>query len=332
MNPKYSRTNEKKPTPGNLLLSFVIAASFLCITISDGQAATAFNGALKSVSITDSAGANVPPVAVIEYTKSAATYVFDGSKSSDPDGSIASYKWDFGDGTKMEGASVNHDFTSAPPYSVTLTVADNSGGICISQTSILGFFLSDSFTEVSETGLTSHTPENGGAWAFDTNIGASALVVGSTGVRSTSSSSSFAYNNASTGSTDYSVTVEGATNGIDWTEGFGPCIRMKGDGSGYCAVLQGNGVLRIMKKSKGDAYWYYTRLAPTSGINVPGFAPSTKYLVSISMIGTNITSSVNYGGALIATLNATDATYPSQGSAGFFINKSTPRLINIEAK
>jgi subtilisin family serine protease/PKD repeat protein len=53
--------------------------------------------------------------------------LFDGSLSSDPDGSIVSYVWDFGDGTTVIGSKVNHAFTSPGTYTATLTVTDNGG-------------------------------------------------------------------------------------------------------------------------------------------------------------------------------------------------------------
>ena len=52
---------------------------------------------------------------------------FDGSPSSDPDGSIANYAWNFGDGTSDTGSLVWHRFSSAGIYAVTLTVTDNDG-------------------------------------------------------------------------------------------------------------------------------------------------------------------------------------------------------------
>lgn len=102
------------------------------------QAALAadFAGSLKNVSITDSAGKNQPPVAVIKYTKNGDTYTFDASGSSDPDGSIVEYKWDFGDGAKGTGAATSHTFAVPGAFPVTLTVVDNGGGEALSQAQI----------------------------------------------------------------------------------------------------------------------------------------------------------------------------------------------------
>jgi len=52
---------------------------------------------------------------------------FDGSHSLDPDGSVVSYTWDFGDGTQGAGIKPTHSYASAGNYSVTLRVTDNGG-------------------------------------------------------------------------------------------------------------------------------------------------------------------------------------------------------------
>lgn len=53
--------------------------------------------------------------------------VFDASASFDPDGSIASYAWQFGDGSTGSGVSVPHIYAASGSYTVYLTVADNEG-------------------------------------------------------------------------------------------------------------------------------------------------------------------------------------------------------------
>jgi PKD repeat protein len=52
---------------------------------------------------------------------------FNGSASSDPDGTIVAYGWNFGDGGTATGPNAVHTFASAGAYLVTLTVEDNDG-------------------------------------------------------------------------------------------------------------------------------------------------------------------------------------------------------------
>ena len=86
-----------------------------------------------SIGVTASAtpsGTNQPPVANAGPAQSAQTLTsltFNGSGSSDPDGTIASYAWTFGDGGSASGMTVSHAYASAGTYTATLTVTDNLG-------------------------------------------------------------------------------------------------------------------------------------------------------------------------------------------------------------
>jgi PKD repeat protein len=51
---------------------------------------------------------------------------FDGSFSADPDGSIISWVWTFGDGNDDSGEKVYHVYTAPGTYTIRLTVRDNS--------------------------------------------------------------------------------------------------------------------------------------------------------------------------------------------------------------
>ena len=53
--------------------------------------------------------------------------IFDGSKSHDPDGNIIKWFWMFGDNTNATGETVQHIYTEAGTYTITLTVTDNEG-------------------------------------------------------------------------------------------------------------------------------------------------------------------------------------------------------------
>lgn len=57
------------------------------------------------------------------------TLMVDGSTSLDPDGTIVSYAWDFGDGNTALGAVNTHVYSTPGTYTVVLTVTDNDGAI-----------------------------------------------------------------------------------------------------------------------------------------------------------------------------------------------------------
>ena len=54
---------------------------------------------------------------------------FDASASRDPDGTVASHHWDFGDGTSQTttSATTTHTYATPNPYTATLTVTDDAG-------------------------------------------------------------------------------------------------------------------------------------------------------------------------------------------------------------
>lgn len=74
---------------------------------------------------------NRPPVAdlsVDTYAGTAPLAVrFDGMQSHDPDGAVASYAWDFGDGEGDEGYVVTHTYQGEGTYTASLVVTDNLG-------------------------------------------------------------------------------------------------------------------------------------------------------------------------------------------------------------
>jgi subtilisin family serine protease len=72
-------------------------------------------------------GGNQSPAASFTFGCTDFSCSFDGSASSDPDGSIISHVWDFGDGTSGSGAVVSKTYASAGTRTVTLTVTENGG-------------------------------------------------------------------------------------------------------------------------------------------------------------------------------------------------------------
>jgi len=57
--------------------------------------------------------------------------IFNASSSYDPDGKITAYEWDFGDGnvTNTTEEKINHSYSEAGIYEVTLTVKDDEGAM-----------------------------------------------------------------------------------------------------------------------------------------------------------------------------------------------------------
>ncbi|MCX6465541.1 MAG: phytase [Pseudonocardiales bacterium] len=75
------------------------------------------------------AGTNRSPTAAFTTSCSATTCTFDASASTDPDGSVVSYAWDFGDGATGTGPVADHTYAGSAPQVVTLTVRDGEGAI-----------------------------------------------------------------------------------------------------------------------------------------------------------------------------------------------------------
>jgi PKD repeat protein len=85
------------------------------------------DGDSDGTSIVVSQAGNQPPVAHFTYDCTGLLCTFDGLGSHDPDGSITSYAWDFGDGNTATGAGVGHTYAVEGIYTVLLTVTDNDG-------------------------------------------------------------------------------------------------------------------------------------------------------------------------------------------------------------
>jgi PKD repeat protein len=68
-----------------------------------------------------------PPVAIYTATQQSGSEInLIGSSSYDPDGSIVSYVWNFGDGTSGTGSIKTHQYSLSGIYTIVLTVTDNN--------------------------------------------------------------------------------------------------------------------------------------------------------------------------------------------------------------
>ena len=120
------------------------------LTVTDDDDAAASTKATKTV-------LNRSPVA--SFTESAETVytgetiIFNATGSYDPDGTIISYFWDFGDGDNTTGVIANHSYVDDGNYTVTLTVTDDDDAAASTKATktVLNRSPVASFTESAET-------------------------------------------------------------------------------------------------------------------------------------------------------------------------------------
>ena len=93
------------------------------LTVTDDTGATA--SVTRTVTVT--APPNQPPAAAFTASCTNLACALDASSSTDPDGSVASYSWAFGDGTTGTGAKPGHTYAAAGSYAIVLTVTDDKG-------------------------------------------------------------------------------------------------------------------------------------------------------------------------------------------------------------
>ena len=87
----------------------------------------AAGGEPVTLSAFDEPDYNLLPIPSITTQGAAPTVTFNAAGSTDPDGSVSGYFWDFGDGTTGTGAIVQHTYRLPGTFRASLVVTDNSG-------------------------------------------------------------------------------------------------------------------------------------------------------------------------------------------------------------
>ncbi len=276
---------------------------------------------------------NQLPTAVIAAPAcSALACTFDGSGSSDPDGSIASYAWDFGDGTTGSGAKPNHTYAAAGTYTVSLVVTDNSAGTASATRSVTvaaaptsTTLASDTFTRTLSGSL--GKADVGGTWS---GSGASYAVSGGEGkiVMQTPGSgpASNLPGTASTSSADLALTLsidKAATGSGVYFDAVARRITGAGDYRGKLQFRSDQSVRLSISRVSGGAE---TSVLPA--VVVPGltYAPGDKLRVRVQATGvspTQLRAKVwRVGAAEPASwlLSGSDATAALQAAGGFSVD------------
>ncbi len=122
--------NDGLTTRMRIAMKYGSAVSNACGSIGDGE--------VEDYTVTIGEAPNLPPVANANsgYTANVDELVnFSSAGSTDEDGVIASFEWDFGDNTRSTAANPSHSYSVAGNYTVTLTVTDNAGATSTDTTS-----------------------------------------------------------------------------------------------------------------------------------------------------------------------------------------------------
>ena len=173
--------------------AYAAAGSYtVTLTVTDNQQA-ASAPASHAVTVT---APNQPPTANFTSSCSGLGCNFT-STSSDPDGSVASYSWTFGDGTISNAQNPSHTYAAGGTYTVTLKVTDNQGAQSTTTTKSVTVTPPNSAPVVNAgpdqtvvlgvlyTQTVSFTDPDNGPWTYTINWGDGSS---STGTRSTAGS------------------------------------------------------------------------------------------------------------------------------------------------
>lgn len=116
-------------TGGNLdqhLVTYSNAGTYVVqLKVTDNEGGEGFD--TKVITVADNDRPNANFTFSPTDPKVGDTVLFDASSSTDPDGTIESWSWDFGDNSSGSGEKAIHTYTSSGAYLARLTVTDNQG-------------------------------------------------------------------------------------------------------------------------------------------------------------------------------------------------------------
>ncbi|MDQ3573706.1 MAG: PKD domain-containing protein, partial [Actinomycetota bacterium] len=282
------------PTPSSAYGKIVTA------TATDGTGNTSEFSKNVAVPAPDPS-ANTPPTASFTSSCSDLTCSMDGTASTDGDGTIAAWSWDFGDGATAGGPTTSHTYSAAGTYTVVLTVTDEDGATGSTSSSVSvtapppssGALVNDSYARSVSNGWGS--ADVGGPYLLITGAESSYAVAGGVGTMSLA---------AGTGRRAYLTGV--SERDLEMTTRIGTDKSPAGGSYGQLASVAGrrvsanNEYRARVRLAPGSAVYLsvvklqgtYTEVAVGSEVRIPelAYAAGTTLLLKAAMTGANPTT------------------------------------------
>ncbi|ROR80757.1 PKD repeat-containing protein [Plantibacter flavus] len=267
--------------------SYATAGTFtVSLTVTDNVGATAS----ATHDVVTTLPPNQLPVASFTAASTGLTASFDGSGASDPDGTIASVAWNFGDGATGTGTTTTHSYATAGTYTVTQTVTDNRGGTAATTLSVTvapipaaSTYADDTFERTASSAW--GNAATGGAWTVSGGNSSFSVANGTGKISLPASGTRTARLNA-VSVTDVTVTTKITASAVADGGGVYASVIGRQVGSAFYSArvwLQANGAVRIQLLQGATALQAVTipGLTYTAGqalqvkLQVTGTAPTT---------------------------------------------------------
>ena len=261
----------------------------ITLTVTDNAGASGWTS--HQVEVTDPNAPNQPPVASFTAAVTGLSVLVDGTATTDADGTVTSYAWDFGDGAAATTATASHVYSSDGPYTITLTAIDNDGAQgtatrTVTVAAAAPVLASDAFARTVASGWGS--ADVGGAWSAT----GTTSVTGATGQYTLSGASSVAETRLP-GATGTSVRIQVTESWNKRPSGSGGWFLLRGritSGGSYRLKVghkaTGSVTARVVRTDAAGA-----ETAITSEITVPGvtYSAGTPLVVLFDVSGASPT-------------------------------------------
>lgn len=300
------------------------------LTVTDDSGAT--DVATRTVNVAP-APQNAEPVAVFSVEAQDLKISVDAAESSDPDGNITGYSWNFGDGTSpVSGTSTTatHSYAKAGTYTVTLTVTDNEQAtaqkaqdVAVQAPAGAGVLARDAFNRSLASGW--GTADQGGDWLLNNYSTSRASVAGGAGELSVPAGRSVRADLPAVSTTDTVTTVKLQIDKDQNAGGF------YGSVVGRAVPAVGDYQVKYYRSTNGGMQLFLQRVQggenQLAAITLPsiGFTAGDELNIKLQVLGTTPTTlsakAWKQGSTEPAAwqLTATDSTAAMQAPGGIAV-------------